>query len=154
MHSWGAHYWKHSLYERQKDSSRISLMRKQKTKGRSLLRNNRTTTTYVSAWTLHLTTILHLLHVTYKKVKQHYCPFKSCEGAKQLLHNFKKALSKGGTDGGCRAWLQSDSYGWGASIREHRASRLLPVAPGRLSCQLSLCLRTVQLRGKGSGVST
>lgn len=60
-------------------------MRKQKTKGRSLRRNNRTGTTYVSAWTLHLTITLHILLVTYKKVKQHYCPFKSRE---RELNNF------------------------------------------------------------------
>lgn len=84
-------------------------------KERSSLRKNRTNTTYVSAWTLHLAIALHLWLVTYKKVKKHYCPFKSCEGAKQLLHNFKKALPKGGTDGGCRAWLQSDSERHSAS---------------------------------------
>lgn len=93
----------------------------------------------VSAWTINLTVTHFCLWLT-RKLSSIIVLSNACEGAKQLLQDFKKTLPKGGTDGVCRNQLQSEGYGWGASIREHRASRLLSVAPGRPSCHLkSLC---------------
>lgn len=82
-----------------------------------------------------------ILYVSYKRVKQHHCPFKSCEEVKQLRQDIKKVLPRGAQMGDAKTSYSQTERVW--------ASRLLSVVSGSRSCLLCLCVNNVAATQQG-----